>query len=85
MQRADHHQRPPVEDRASHSLCGFERAAVSSAIIFSSNAVREYGAWTECNVVTGALQVYHAIDRDVGNLEFCGANNEYVGWTESVD
>ncbi|WAT17918.1 S9 family peptidase [Aurantiacibacter sp. MUD11] len=76
---------PPVEDRASHSLGGFEWTADSSAFLFSSSVGREFGALSEYAIGTGETQVYHAVDRDVGNLEFCGANNEYSAWTESQD
>ena len=76
---------PPVDNRASHSLGGFVWTDDSGYFIFSSNVGREFGALSEYNVATGETQVYHAPDRDVGDIEFCGADSSFVTWTESQD
>ncbi len=73
---------PPLEDRASHSLGGFEWTPDSTTFVYSSNAGREFGALSEYNVTTGETNVYHAPARDMGNVEMCG---DFVAWTESQD
>ena len=76
---------PEVDDRASHSLGGFTWAADSSTLIFASNAGREYAALSEYTVATGETAVYHAPERDVGDIRLCGANSDIIAWTESQD
>jgi len=77
--------KPALEDRASHSLGGFEWTADSNTFLYSTNAGREYGALTEYNVETGNTVVYHSPDRDVGNVEYCGAERTFAAWTENED
>lgn len=80
--------KPPVERRASHTLGGFAWAPDSSAVYFSSNEGREFGALTRYTVASGKLDVIApgvAAGADVENIELCGARGEYLFWTENRD
>ena len=77
---------PPVEDRASHTLGGFEWRPDSQGFGFSSNVGREFGALTTYTMATSTLQTIATPDADIENLEVCGeGQNELVIYTENRD
>jgi dipeptidyl aminopeptidase/acylaminoacyl peptidase len=78
--------KPVVEDRASHTLGGFEWRSDSLSFGFSSNAGREYGALTTYSIATGRMQTIATSDADIENLELCGeGQSEVVIYTENRD
>jgi dipeptidyl aminopeptidase/acylaminoacyl peptidase len=78
--------KPDVEDRASHTLGGFEWRGDSLSFGFSSNAGREYGALTTYSIATGRMQTIASPDVDIENLELCGeGQTEVVIYTENHD
>ena len=80
--------KPPVSQRASHTLGGFAWTRDSSAFYFSSNEGREFGALTRYDVASGKLTVLApgaGAPADVENIELCGAADEYLFWTENRD
>jgi dipeptidyl aminopeptidase/acylaminoacyl peptidase len=78
--------KPPVEDRASHTLGGFEWMVDSSAFGFSTNVGREFGALSLYDVLTGSIDTVAATEADIENLETCGeGQSEVVIYTENRD
>ena len=80
--------KPPVEQRASHTLGGFAWTPDSASVYFSSNEGREFGALTRYDVASGKLEVIAPgapAGADVENVELCGANGQYLLWTENRD
>ncbi|AWW75185.1 dipeptidyl aminopeptidase [Erythrobacter sp. KY5] len=79
--------KPPVEDRASHTLGGFEWWPNSRGFYFSTNLGREYGALSFYDVESGSFEMVFGSDRDVENLELCGAGGggSTLYWTENDD
>ncbi|WP_299193293.1 alpha/beta fold hydrolase [uncultured Erythrobacter sp.] len=64
---------PAVEDRASHTLGGFEWWPDSSGFYFSTNRDREFGTLSFYSVEGGSFERVFETDADVENLELCGA------------
>ena len=79
--------KPPVEDRASHTLGGFEWWPNSRGFYFSTNLGREYGALSFYDIESGSFEMVFGSERDVENLELCGAGEggSYLYWTENDD
>ncbi|KEO91850.1 dipeptidyl aminopeptidase [Erythrobacter longus] len=78
--------KPPVDDRASHTLAGFEWRADSQSVGFSTNADREFGALTTYSLNSKRLQMIAEPDADIENLEVCGeGQSELVIYTENRD
>jgi dipeptidyl aminopeptidase/acylaminoacyl peptidase len=80
--------KPPVAQRASHTLGGFAWTPDSAAVYFSSNEGREFGALTRYEVASGRLEVIApgaSASADVENVQLCGAAGEYLFWTENRD
>lgn len=78
--------KPPLEDRASHTLGGFEWMVDSSAFGFSTNLGREYGALSVYDVLTGTIETIAETQADIENLETCGeGQGEIVIYTENRD
>ncbi|RIV93402.1 S9 family peptidase [Aurantiacibacter xanthus] len=76
---------PPVEDRASHTLGGFEWLPDSSAFYMSSNSGREFGALTMVDPSTLASTVIEAGDADVSDIALCGGGFAYVVSRDGFD
>ncbi|WP_120078112.1 S9 family peptidase [Aurantiacibacter odishensis] len=76
---------PPLEDRASHSLDGFEWLDDSSAFIFSSNAGREYGASQTYFVNESRLAPMEAFEGDIGDVALCEGSRPGLAYTVSRD
>ena len=76
--------KPSLDDRASHTLGGFEWEGDSSAFYFSSNAGREFGSLTRYDIESGEFFVPSEAESDVGNLELCG-NDSFIVWTHNED
>lgn len=80
--------KPPVAQRASHTLGGFAWTPNSAAVYFSSNQGREFGALTRYEVAGGKLETVSAgasATADAENVVLCGAKGEYLFWTENRD
>ncbi len=77
--------KPPVEDRASHTLGGFEWRSDSSAFGFSTNKNGEFGALTAYSVLRSESRQIDQTDADIENLEVCGANEGLIIYTENRD
>lgn len=76
--------KPAVENRAAHTLGGFEWTPDSSAFYYSTNKDREFGALSRFDIATGE-GVDFPSNADVENIELCGTSGEYLFWTENVD
>lgn len=77
--------KPPVEDRASHTLGGFAWRGDSSAFAFSTNLGREFGALSVYRIDEAEFQMVEPSDADVENVEVCGADGEIIAYTENRD
>jgi len=77
--------KPPVEDRASHTLGGFEWMADSGSFVFSTNAGREFGALSVYSLRTGEIFTVEETDADIENIEICGDAGEIIAYTENRD
>ena len=75
---------PPVEDRASHSLGGFEWNADSSMFYYTSNVGREYARLYFHDVADGVGgDAGFEAERDIRDIEACGVDGE--NWAFTVD
>ncbi|UAB77510.1 S9 family peptidase [Erythrobacter sp. SCSIO 43205] len=79
--------KPPVKERASHTLGGFEWMPNSSGFYFSTNRDREFGTLSFYGVEDGTFARVFETDSDVEGLELCGpgAGGSYLFWTENRD
>ncbi len=77
--------KPPVDDRASHTTGGFEWLPDSSAVVFSSNAGREFAALTRYEIANGDLDIAFVPEADVEQIELCGADGAIIAYTENRD
>ncbi len=76
---------PPVEERAAHTLGGFQWLPDSSAVVFSSNSGREWGALSFYEVATGEIEIAYEPEWDEGDIEFCGSDGNYITYTRNED
>ncbi|MHA7818045.1 MAG: S9 family peptidase [Erythrobacter sp.] len=76
---------PAVEDRASHTLGGFEWTPDSSAFFYSTNLGREFGSLSRYTIASGEVFTAFEAEADVENVELCGAGEYYLYWTENDD
>ena len=76
---------PPVEDRASHSLGGFEWAPDSSGFAYSSNAGREFGTLSMYWVAEGEIAATGDADADVNDIAACDGSARRLAYTVSRD
>ncbi len=77
--------KPPVEDRASHTIGGFEWYPDSSGFVFSTNLGREFAALSRYEIARGKIEPAFEPDADVENIELCGANGEIIAYTLNRD
>nr|WP_298928912.1 alpha/beta fold hydrolase [uncultured Erythrobacter sp.] len=77
--------KPPVEDRASHTIGGFEWAEDSSKVYFSTNKDREFAALSRYDVAEGKVAAAFEPEADVENIELCGAGDTIIAYTENHD
>jgi len=79
--------KPPVEDRASHSLGGFEWTPDSTGFYFSTNRDREFGTLAFYNLEAGSFERVFETESDVEGLELCGTGplGSYLYWTQNED
>ncbi len=79
--------KPPIEERAEHTLGGFEWMSNSSGFYFATNAEREFGTLAFYSVESGAFERVFEAERDVENIELCGAGpgGSYLYWTQNND
>ena len=79
--------KPPVEQRASHTLGGFEWWPNSQGFYFSTNVGREFGALSYYDVASGSFSTIFEPDADVENLELCGTGpaGSYLYFTQNRD
>ncbi|WP_337661422.1 S9 family peptidase [Erythrobacter sp. Alg231-14] len=78
---------PPVENRASHTLGGFEWMPNSSGFYFSTNLDREFGTLAFYSLESGSFDRVFETDRDIENLELCGPGpgGSYLYWSRNED
>ena len=77
--------KPAVDQRASHTLGGFEWRSDGTGFYFSTNREREFGSLAYYNVSAGAFEPVFEAQSDVENLELCGGSDQYLYWTENED
>lgn len=77
--------KPPVEERASHTLGGFAWRGDSSAFAFSTNVGREFGALSVYRIDEAEFQMVEPSDADIENVEVCGSDGEIIAYTENRD
>ena len=79
--------KPPVEERASHTLGGFEWWPNSQGFFFSTNRDREFGTLAFYNMESGTFERVFETTGDVENLELCGPGpgGSFLYWTENLD
>ena len=79
--------KPAVENRASHTLGGFEWMPNSSGFYFSTNLDREYGTLSFHSLESGSFERVFETDKDVESLELCGpgTGGSYLYWTQNED
>ncbi len=76
---------PPVEDRASHALGGFEWMPDSSGFLFSTNRGQEYGALSLYDIGTKQIRQLFEPEADIENIELCGTDGDIVAFTHNRD
>ena len=79
--------KPPVADRAAHTLGGFEWTPNSSGFYFSTNLDREFGTLSFYDVSSGSFERISETQSDVEGLELCGpgSGGSYLYWTQNED
>ncbi|MEE4154310.1 MAG: alpha/beta fold hydrolase, partial [Erythrobacter sp.] len=79
--------KPPLEDRASHTLGGFEWMPGSKGFYFSTNRDREYGTLAFYDLEAASFARVFETTSDVGSLTLCGPGNggSYLFWTQNED
>lgn len=79
--------KPPIEERAEHVLGGFEWMPNSSGFYFATNRDREFSMLAFYSLDGGSFERVLETERDVENLELCGAGpaGSYLYWTENKD
>ncbi len=79
--------KPPVEERASHTIGGFEWMPNSSGFYFSTNVDREYGTLSFYRLSSETFERVFETESDVENLELCGGGTagQYLYWTQNED
>lgn len=79
--------KPAVENRANHSLGGFEWMPNSSGFYFSTNLDREFGTLSFYSVASGTFDRVFETSADVETLQLCGPGpgGSYLYWTENED
>jgi dipeptidyl aminopeptidase/acylaminoacyl peptidase len=79
--------KPPVEDRANHSIGGYEWWPNSKGFYFSTNLGREYATLHFYDLESRNFERVFESTRDVENLELCGPGDggSYLYWTENED
>ena len=79
--------KPAVEDRASHTLGGFEWMPNSKGFYFSTNRDREFGTLAFYDVEAGSFERVFETQSDIESLTLCGAGEAgtYLFWTFNED
>lgn len=77
--------KPPVENRASHTIGGFEWYPDSSGFVFSTNLAREFAALSRYHLESAKIEPAFEPDADVENIQLCGANSEIIAYTLNRD
>lgn len=79
--------KPPVEDRAAHTLGGFEWWPDSRGFFFSTNVGREFGSVAFYDLTKGSFEIIRPSAHDAENLELCGTpeTGVLVFWTVNRD
>ncbi len=75
--------KPPVDDRASHTIGGFEWGENSEAIYFSTNLGREYSALSRYDLDEEDIKTAFRPKADVENVELCGPGGSVIAYTEN--
>jgi dipeptidyl aminopeptidase/acylaminoacyl peptidase len=77
--------KPAVENRAAHTLGGFEWRPDSAGFYFSTNRDREFGTLAYYGLAAGTFATVFDSTSDVENLELCGDGGAYLYWTQNED
>lgn len=75
--------KPPVENRAAHTLGGFAWTPDSSGFYFSTNRDREFGTLVFYSIANGAFERVFDATSDVENIELCGTGGTYLYWSQN--
>ena len=73
------------DPRANHGDAGFVWAPDGSGFYFATNRDREYPALTFHEMESGESRVIAEPGVAIGDLALCGANDNYLVWTENRD
>ncbi len=76
---------PPVEDRASHTLGGFQWMPDSSGFLFSTNRDGEFGALSLYDMGYERIRELFATDADIENIALCGTGGDIIAFTHNRD
>ena len=74
--------RPEV--RANHGDGGFSWSPDSNSFYLASNLQREFMALWRYDLATGRFTLVTGSDHDIGDVTLCGANPQYLAWTENA-
>ncbi|MEO1488120.1 MAG: prolyl oligopeptidase family serine peptidase, partial [Pseudomonadota bacterium] len=79
--------KPPVAERADHSMGGFEWWPNSQGFYFSTNLGREFGTLAFYNMQSRSFDLVFESDADIENLELCGPGEggSYLYYTQNKD
>lgn len=77
--------KPPIENRAAHTLGGFAWTPDSSGFYFSTNRDREFGALAFYNVANGSFEQVFDATGDAENIELCGTGGTFLYWSQNED
>jgi dipeptidyl aminopeptidase/acylaminoacyl peptidase len=73
------------DPRANHANAGFAWLPDGSGFYFATNRDREYAALSFHDLSSGEARVVAEPDADVASVALCGADDEYLAWTENHD
>lgn len=79
--------KPPVEERADHSMGGFEWWPNSEGFYFSTNLGREYATLAFYSLASRTFERVFESESDVEGLTLCGPGEagSYLYWTQNND
>ncbi|MEQ5788873.1 S9 family peptidase [Erythrobacter sp. NFXS35] len=79
--------KPPVEERADHSMGGFEWWPNGEGFYFSTNLDREYATLAFYSLASRTFERVFESESDVENLTLCGPGKggSYLYWTQNND
>lgn len=73
------------DSRASHAAGGFAWLPDSSGFYAASNRDREYAALLRFDISSNRFSLVQAANHDIGNINLCGEEGQYLAWTVNED